>query len=111
VAEVRGESFFVHLTAPLPDHNRRDAVPDQVGHGHPLPHETMDAEDERYTGDRYDTRRGQRAREDDQRGAGNPGRTLRCEQEHGQQRQLPRHIEGRVRRLSDEHGRDAKING
>ena len=105
VAEAFLQPLLVHLTAPLPHHDRGDAVADQIRDRHRLAHEPMDAEDERDAGDRDDARGRNRSREHDERGAGDACGSFRREQEHGEQRELVPQIERRVGRLGNEHGR------
>src|SRR5438093_12852670 len=65
------QSVVVDLSAPLADDDCRDAVADQVRHGHRLAHEAVDGEHPRDAGNWKVARRGQRARKRDERGAGN----------------------------------------
>ena len=87
----------------LGDDDRRDAVADQVGEGARLRHEAVDAEDQRQPGDRHVADRRQRRGEHDEAAAGDAGRALRGQQQHGEQRDLLHQRQRRVGRLGDEH--------
>ena len=75
---------------PFGDHDRRDAVADQIGQCPSFGHETVDAEDQRNAGDRDRADARQCRGEDNKAAAGDAGRTLRGQQQHRQDAELLR---------------------
>ena len=66
------KTALIQLTAPLPHHDRGDAVADEVGDRDGLSHEAVNAEDQGDACDGDDAGRGNRAGERDERRSATP---------------------------------------
>ena len=80
----------VERAFPARDHDRRDAVADEVGERARFRHEAVDAEDQRHAGDRDRADRRQRRGQRDEARAGDAGGALRGQQQDADDAELLR---------------------
>ena len=80
--------FHVSLFDPVADYDTGNAVPDHIGNGTCFTHETVDAENQRQSGNRNIAERGKGSGKDNEARASDAGSSLTCQQEHRKKSQL-----------------------